>query len=152
VIEAATPGLPGARIVRWMLWPGATGLPTIVLVVDDAGDRELVAAVALTDNDPGRRVSGQWGTGQHGCRRLVGFRLFTSGDGFELLLITHDVHRELLEAILDVPHWVALVAQGVAGDATTAAAIAPRLGDGLIVRVEQRSAHVARLLAPRGMN
>jgi hypothetical protein len=62
--------------------------------------------------------------------------------------------RELLDAILDAPHLVAIVSQAVAGDEDpcSAANVAAWLGGALIVGVQQRSRHVSRLLAPRGTN
>jgi hypothetical protein len=93
---------------------------------------------------------GEWGTGQSDGRWLVGFRLFEHGGGFERLLVTGDVDRELLEAILVVPHLVAVVPQAVSKDAD--AVLASGLRDALAVEVRQRSSHVARLLAPRGTN
>lgn len=101
---------------------------------------------------PSTPFSGEWGTGQRDGRWLVGFRLFKPGDGFERLLITDDVHRDLLEAILDVPHVVAILAQATTSDAKTDTAIAARIGGSLTVEVEHRSAHVAHVLAPRGTN
>jgi len=136
--------------VRWIVCPRSTDLPIVVLVVDDGDDHDL-AAVLAQNHVPNNGFRGEWGAGQGNGRWLVGFRLVMPVDCFARLLIT-DVRRELLEAIIDVPHIVAIVAQATAGDASTAAAIALRLGGSLTVEVAHRSAHVARRLAPRGTN
>jgi hypothetical protein len=124
----------------------------IILVVDDGDDHELTSVLAEEEHVPSRRFGCEWGTGRCDGRWLVGLRLFKPGGGLERLLFTEDVDRELLEATLDVPHVVAIVPQAIARDAKAATAVLPRLSKCLVVEVDQRSAHVARLLAPRGSN
>jgi hypothetical protein len=143
--------MPGARVVRWALDPSPDGRQLILLVVDDGGDDELTAILAH-DRVNGRGFSGEWGTGQRGGRWLVGFRLFEPTAGFQRVLLTDGVDRDLLEAIVDVPHRVALVPQATAGDANAETVLPSHLGRALIVDIEQRSVHVAHLLAPRGNN
>jgi hypothetical protein len=144
--------VPGAGLTRWALCPRRIPQPTIVLVLGDGSDRELSAVLDRTDHAASARFGGEWGTGHDGGHWLVGFRLFELGGGFERLLLTADIQRELLDAILDVPHLVAIVPQPVAGDADTNAVLASCLGGALTVEVRQRSAYVARLLVPRGAN
>jgi hypothetical protein len=145
-------GFPGAQIDRWKLSFSPQDLPMIVLVVRDGGDPALAALLASAAGEPSRRFSAEWGTGQRDGRWLLGLRLFNPGDRFERLLITDDVRRELLEAILDVPHHVALVAEPMVGAPGPAGTGDRPLGRSLVVEVRQRSTHVANLLAPRGTN
>jgi hypothetical protein len=79
-------------------------------------------------------------------------RVFALDGGLERLFITDDVPRDLLAAILDVPHLVAIVPQAlaIACAANTATAIAAGAEGSLLIEVQQRSREVARLLAPRG--
>jgi len=134
-----------------MLWSGPESRPVVILVVDSDDDHEL-STVLARGNEVGERYSGEWGSGQSDGGWLVGFRLFRPSSGFERVLTTDAVHRELVEAILDVPHLVAIVPQAMAGETGTPAAIGARLDDSLVIEVEQRSAHVARLLAPHRNN
>jgi hypothetical protein len=142
----------GARLAGWMLWPRPDDLPMIIVVVDDGDDRELTAVLGQEEQWPSRRFGCEWGTGRCDGRWLVGLHLFTPGGGFERLLFTDDVDRELLEATLAVPHVVAIMPQAIAGDARAATALAARLSESLVVEVDRPSAHVARLLSPRGTN
>lgn len=64
--------------------------------------------------------------------------------------MTVNIHRELLEAILDVPHLVAIMPEEIAGEANEAEAVILRLGGALMIEVQHRSAQVAQVLAERG--
>jgi hypothetical protein len=68
------------------------------------------------------------------------------GDGIEREFFTDNIHRALLEAILDVPHLVAILPSELAGNAKTLADVKPRLGGSLIAEVQERSPQVERVL------
>lgn len=126
--------------------------PIIILVVDDEDDDDLAAIVAREDMFPSERFGGVWGSGERDGNWLVAFQLIELGagdTGFSRQYVTDNVHRELLEAVLNVPHIVAIMPGEIAADANTAADVAPRLGGALLVEVEQRSPQVARILAER---
>ena len=74
---------------------------------------------------------------------------FEKGVVTELQFFTDNVHRELLEAILEVPHLVAVLPRELAGDANTYEDMAPRLGGSLMIEVQDRSPQVAKVLAER---
>jgi hypothetical protein len=86
------------------------------------------------------------GAGERDGYRLVGFRLMERGDGIEREFFTDNIHRALLEAILDVPHLVAILPSELAGNAKTLADVKPRLGGSLIAEVQERSPQVERVL------
>ena len=126
--------------------------PIIILVVDDADDDELAAIVVQEDMFPSERFGGVWGSGEREGNWLVAFQLIELGageTGFTRQYFTDNIHRELLEAVLNVPHVVAIMPREIAGDATTAADVAPRLGGALLVEIEYRSPQVDRILAER---
>jgi hypothetical protein len=141
-----------AEIVRWMLLEPPNDRPIIVLVVEDAEDDEVTAVVAREDHVPSRHFGGLWGTAQRDGSWLIAFRLIELGGGIERTWVTDNLHRELLEAILVVPHLVAIMPHEIAGEAHTAAAVKPRLGGSLMVGVDERSPQVAKVLAERGEN
>ena len=89
------------------------------------------------------------GTGERDGYWLVAFQLVELGGGVERQFFTDNIHRELLEAVLDVPHLVAILPRELAGDADTAEDVAPRLGGSLMVEVQDRSPQVERVLAAR---
>lgn len=121
----------------------------IILVVDDSGDDELAGVIARENIVPSEHFGGVWGTGERDGYWLVAFQLVELGDGVERQFFTDNIHRELLEAVLDVPHLVAILPRELAGDADTAEDVAPRLGGSLIVEVQDRSPQVERVLAAR---
>jgi len=121
----------------------------IVLVVDDSDDDELAAIFARENMVPAEHFGGVWGTGERDDNWLVGFRLIELGGGVERQIFTDNIHRELLEAILDLPHLVAILPRELAGDARTAEDLAPRLGGALMVECQHHSPQVERVLAER---
>lgn len=76
----------------------------IILVVDDQDDDELAAIVARENMVPADNFGGVWGTGQRDGYWLVAFQLIELGGGAERRFFTGNVHPELLDAVLDVPH------------------------------------------------
>jgi hypothetical protein len=137
------------EITRWMLWPDAGGLAILILVVDDSNDDELTGIFAREDVVPSEHFGGVWGSGQRDGCWLVSFQLVELGGGVERQWFTDNIHRPLLEAILEVPHLVAIVPEELAGDASTAEDIAPRLGGALILQVDSASPQVGEILAER---
>lgn len=137
------------EVERWAVWPGTSLGTIIVLVVDDSDDDELPAAIAREDHVPAENFGGLWGTGQRDGHWLVGFQLIELRAGLERQYFTDNIHRPLLEAILDVPHLVAILPRELAGAASTAEDMAPRLGGAMMVEVEHRSSQVAQVLAER---
>ena len=121
----------------------------IILVVDDAEDDELAAIVARENMVPADHFGGVWGAGERDGYWLVGFHLIELGGGAERRFFTDSIHRELLDAVLDVPHLVAIMPREIAGDAHSAEDVAPRLGGALIVEVQDRSPQVERVRAER---
>jgi hypothetical protein len=139
------------QIERWMLLgPGEDRPGVIVLVIDDDDDDEVIATVAAEGIVPSNNFGGVWGTGERDGNWLVAFHLIELGGGLERRWFTDNIHRELLEAILDVPHYVALLPSEFAGDAKTLNDVVPRLGGALFVQVDDRSVPVARVLEERG--
>lgn len=136
-----------AEIERWApLHP--PGQPSIVvLVIDDSVDDEVTHAVAEEGVVPSERFGGVWGNGQRYGNWLVGFMPIELGGGLERQWFTDNIHRELLEAVLEVPHLVALLPAELAGDFKTGDDLLPRLGGALFVQVDERSPQVAKILA-----
>jgi hypothetical protein len=134
---------------RWMLWNLAPEPSLLILVVDDSHDNELTAAIAREDIVPSSNFGGVWGTGQMDGNWLIAFRLIELGGGLDREWFTSNIHRSLLEAVVEVPHLVAIVPKEIAGDATTAESIALRLGGSMVVQVDDRSEAVAEVLAER---
>lgn len=122
----------------------------IVLVVDDGADDEITARVASEGNVPSEHFGGVWGTGQRDGAWLLAFQMIELGGGVERRWFTDNIHRELLEAILEVPHYVAVMPSEIAGDARTLEDALPRLGGALFVQVDHRSPQVEQVLAERG--
>lgn len=140
-----------AEVVRWALLFPDSG-PIVVLVVDDQDDDELASIVACDDMAPSEHFGGVWGTGQRGGYWLVAFMLIELGagdHGVKRRWVTANIHRPLLEAIVEVPHLVAVMPAEIAGDARTAEDLLLRLGGSLLVEVEHRSPQVAAVLAER---
>jgi hypothetical protein len=137
-------------MVRWALFllPGRDE-NIIVVVVDDSDDDELAGVVAREELVPSPRFSGLWGTGQRDGNWLIGFYLTQLGGGVKRQWFTDNIHRPLLEAILEVPHLVAIMPTEIAGEATTLDAMLPRLGGAVILRVQHESPEVAQVLAER---
>jgi hypothetical protein len=134
-----------------MLHPREGNKPSIiVLVVDDSDDDELTGVIAREDRVPSPNFGGVWGSGQAEGHWLVAFHLIQLGGGVERQWFTSNIHRPLLEAVLDVPHLVGILPEEIAGNAKTAEEIAPRLGGALLLEVEDRSPQVAEILANRG--
>src|SRR4051794_13131522 len=99
----------------------------IILVVDDSDDDELTAIVARENMVPSDNFGGLWGTGQRDGFWLIGFQLIELGagdEGIQRQFFTDNIHREFLDAILDVPHLVAIMPSEIAGDARTAETVA----------------------------
>jgi hypothetical protein len=139
---------PG-EITKWMLWPSESGPPIIILVVDDSEDDELAAVFAREDVVPSPNFAGAWGSGQQDGHWLVAFLLVEREGKMRREWFTSNLHRPLLEAVLEVPHLVAVMPAEIAGDASTAEEIAPRFGSAVILEVEARSVPVAEILAER---
>jgi hypothetical protein len=136
-------------MTRWMLWLREGEPSIIIVVVDDSADDELTAIFAREDHVPSASFGGVWGNGQADGHWLVAFQLVEIGGGVERQWFTSNIHRPLLEAVLDVPHLVAIVPEEIAGDAMTAEEIAPRFGGALILEVNTASPQVAEILAER---
>ena len=136
------------EIRRWMIWPRNGESSILVLVVDD--EDELAAVIARENIVPSPNFGGVWGGGERDGNWLVSFRLLELGGKFERNWLTDNIHRPLLEEILEVPHLVAIIPEEIAGDANSADEIAPRLGGSMILEVDTRSEHVAEILAQRG--
>jgi hypothetical protein len=139
-----------AEIVRWSLIRRADEPDVIVLVVDDAEDDELTGVAAREDTVPSPNFDGVWGSGQKDGNWLAAFQLIQLGGGLERQWYTANLERPLLEAIVEVPHYVAIMPAEIAGDASTLADMLPRLGGSFIVSVEHPSLQVAQILAERG--
>lgn len=75
--------------------------------------------------------------------------LDAAADGVERTWVTDNLHRPLLEAILTVPHMVALLPLEFAKDLAGLDDLLPRLGGALMILVEDRSPQVAAVLAAR---
>jgi hypothetical protein len=137
------------EMVRWM-WLGPPGKPEIiVIVVDDHDDDELVSRIASEGNVPSEHFGGVWGAGQRDGNWVVGFHLIELGGGLERRWLTDNIHRELLDAVLKVPHYVAVMPSEIAADAKTVEEVVPRFGSCLFVEVDDRSRQVERVLATR---
>jgi hypothetical protein len=138
------------EVDRWMLMGTPDDGPMmVILVVDDSDDDDLTAAIAREGMVPADHFSGLWGTGEHDGFYLIAFRLIELGGGIEREFFTDNVHRELLDAILVVPHLVAIMPREIAGDAKDPESIAHRLGGAMIVEVQERSPQVAKVRAER---
>jgi hypothetical protein len=137
------------ELVRWM-WMAPPDQPEIiVLVVDDTDDDELVSRIASERNVPSEHFGGVWGTGQRDGNWLIAFHLIELGGGLERRWVTDNIHRELLEAVVKVPHYVAVMPSEIAADATSVERVIPRFGSCLFVEVEHSSPQVAQVLAAR---
>jgi hypothetical protein len=137
------------EVERSMLFTRQDEPSVIVLVVDDSADDEITARVASEGNVPSEHFGGVWGTGQRGGCWLLAFQLVELGGGVERQWFTDNIYRELLEAILEVPHYVALMPSEIAGDARTREDVLRRLGGALFVQVDHRSPQVERVLTER---
>ena len=134
------------EVERWMLMADPdSDAWMIVLVVDDSDDDEIASIVAREDHVPAEHFGGVWGAGQRDGYWLIGFHLIELGGGVERQYFTDNIHRELLDAILDVPHLVAVLPAEFAGDANTGEDLAPRLGAALIVECQDHSPQVAKV-------
>jgi hypothetical protein len=140
------------ELIRWMIWGRESDPALLIVVVDDKDDNALTTVIARENMVPSQRFGGVWGNGQKDGCWLISFRLVELGGGLERDWFTSNIYRELLEAILDVPHLVAVVPEEIAGDARTPEAIAPRLGGSMIVEVDAASPQVAEVLAERDGN
>jgi hypothetical protein len=134
------------EIVRWMPWGRAPEPSILIRVVDDTDDDELTAAIAGENIVPSSSFGGVWGTGQRDDYWLIAFRLVQLGGGLDREWFTSNIHRPLLEAIVEVPTWSP---EEIAGDAKTPESIALRFGGSMIVQVDDRSDAVAEVLAER---
>ena len=136
---------------QWLILPGGEDRKIITLVVDDSGDDELTSVIARGDTVPSPNFGGVWGNGERNGNWLVGFRLIELGGGMEREWFTDKLHRPLLDAILEVPHFVAIMPEEIANDASTEEDFLLRLGGSLIIQVDDRSPQVAEVLAERGV-
>jgi hypothetical protein len=132
-----------------MLWLRDDEPSIIILVIDDSEDDELIGVIAREDHVPSPNFGGVWGSGQSRGHWLVAFHLIQLGGGVERQWFTDNIHRPLLEAVLDVPHFVAIVPKEIAGDAKSPEEMAPRFGGSLILEVDTASPQVAEILAER---
>jgi hypothetical protein len=144
-----SPEAPQEMVDYMIFWP-QNELSIIVVVVDDSQDDQLISVFARENGRPSENFSGLWGSAERDGYYLVAFKLIELGGRLERTWVTDNIHRELLEAILDVPHHVALVSQEIAAGKRTLDEILPRLEAALFVRVEDRSPQVAEVLAARG--
>jgi hypothetical protein len=112
------------EIEQWVATETPDGEPLIVLVIDDEKDGNYVVAFRLIER----------GTG---------------GDGVERSYWTDNLHRPLLEAIIAVPHLVALLPREFASEIRTLEELLPRLGAALFVKVEDKSPQVQHVLDVR---
>jgi hypothetical protein len=119
----------------------------IVVVIDDSADDDVASVVAREDRVPSPRFAGAWGAMESDGDRLITFRLVELAGGIERLWSTGNIDWMLLDAILDVPHLVAVMPEEIAGDATTVEDMLPRLGGSLMVEVQDASPQVAQVLA-----
>lgn len=142
-------GVTPREIDRWMLVGHPDGSWIIVLVVDDTDDDEIAHAVARERMAPSENFGGVWGASERDGFWVVGFALIELGGGLERQWFTDNIHRELLEAILGVPHTVAVMPREIAGAAKTAEEVVPRLGGSLLIEVEERSPQIEQVLAER---
>lgn len=141
---------PQREVDRWMLMGTPDGgQMMVILVVDDSDDDALTAAIAREGMVPADHFSGLWGTGERDGAYLIGFRLIEHGGGIEREFFTGNIHRELLDAILVVPHLVAIMPREIAGDTNDPEGIAHRLGAAMIVEVQHRSPQVGKVRAER---
>jgi hypothetical protein len=137
-----------SEIVRWMLVGPESG-PIIVLVIDDTTDDEFASIVAREDMRPSDNFTGRWGTGELNGNWTIDFHLLEVGGRADRRFFTDNIHRELLDWVLTVPHTVALLPAELAAEARTLEDVVPRLGGALAVGVSQVSQDVARVLAER---
>lgn len=137
------------EVEQWMLMVAPESGTLIVLVVDDQDDDELTAAVARENQVPADGCTGSWDAGERDGCWLLAFRLVDRSGGWEREFVTDNIYRELLDAVLDVPHLVVIMPREIAGDARTAEEIAPRVAGSLLVEVAQRSPRVAQVRAER---
>jgi hypothetical protein len=121
----------------------------IVEVIDDSEDDQMAAVFATEDTVSSARFDGLWGSDRREGCWLIELRLRERGGGIERQWFTDNLHRELLEAILDVPHYVAVMPEELAAGAQTGEEILQRLAGALIFEVEDRSPLVAQVLAER---
>jgi hypothetical protein len=136
-------------MVRWMQLHPEDQRTIIVAVIDDSEDDQMAAVFATEDTVPSARFDALWGTGHREGYWLIALRLIARGGGIERQWFTDNLHRELLEAILDVPHYVAVMPEELAAGAQTGEDILQRLAGALIFEVEDRSPLVAQVLAER---
>src|SRR5262249_47461149 len=123
-------------VQRWALLQRRDDPPMIILVVDDSDDDELAHAVAREDQVPAEHFGGLWGSQDADSAT---FQLVGLSGAMERTLVIDSVDDELIRAILDVPHLVAIMPSEIAGDARTVEDMTPRLGGALIVEIEHRS-------------
>lgn len=124
----------------------------IVLVVDDSEDDAVAHLVASENAVPSPRFGGVWGSGQEDGHWLVAFQLIELGAGPQGIGRTWDTpyfDEHILEAILRVPHLVAILPAEIAQGARTLEDILPRLQAALYVEVEHGSPQVEQILAER---
>lgn len=91
--------------------------PTVVMVVDDADDDELVAAMAEADAVPALGYDGTWAVHDTGLHHTLKFRLIRMADTWERAWTYIDPPEEFVEAITaGDEHYVAVMPREFAGD------------------------------------
>jgi hypothetical protein len=121
----------------------------IVIVIDDSADDDVASIVAREDRVPSPRFGGAWGATDSDGDQLITFRLVELAGGIERVWYTSQIDWMLLDAILEVPHLVAVMPEEIAGDATTVGDMLPRLGGSLMLEVPDASPQVAQVRAER---
>lgn len=120
-----------------------------MLVIDDSEDDDIAGVCARENMAPSDSYSGVWRSGERDGSYLADFHLVELGGGLERRWVTDNIHRPLLEAIVTVPHLVAIMPDEIAGTANTAEDLLPRLAGSLLVEVQQAAPQVERMLAER---
>ena len=134
------------EIVRWMVLRSPEGPPLIVVVVDDEEDDALAGAIAREGSVPAEHFAATWATSLVDGMRVVDLRLVALDGPMERLFFTDSIDRELIAVILDPDHLVAILPLELAGEASTAKDVVPRLGGSMIVGVEHRAPELTGLL------
>jgi hypothetical protein len=118
----------------------------IALVVDDSDDDGLASLFAIEQVVPSPRFGGIWRAAD-GEYPAVSFQLDEHGageDSVERRFTIEAAEQALLETIVRVPHYVAIVPWEIAGDAS-GVFLLPRLAAALFVEVKHRSPGIEAL-------
>jgi hypothetical protein len=109
-LDGANPML-GAALV-----PGPLGLPLVVVVVDDTDDDELVAVMAEENNVPADGYGGAWAAQVAQDGLTIKFLLIRRGASWERTWTYPDPPDEMLDAITQGEHHVAVLPRELAGN------------------------------------